>query len=46
MWSNIQNEFNLNLANHYKKKRNNVVVQEIREKEKIPFTFDKTIPGL
>src|ERR687889_1116418 len=25
MWSNIQNEFNLNLAEHYKQKRNNVV---------------------
>ncbi len=46
MWSNIQNEFNLNLAEHYKQKRNNVVVQEIREKEKIPSTYDKTIPGL
>ena len=48
MWNNIQNEFNLNLAEQYKQKRNNAVMQELKEKEKekVASTLNKTSPGL
>ncbi len=46
MWNNIQNEFNLNLAEQYKQKRNNAVMPELQEKEKVASTFNKTSPGL
>ena len=35
MWNNIQNEFNLNLAEQYKQKRNNAVMQELKKKKKL-----------
>jgi hypothetical protein len=44
MWSNIQNEFNLGIAEQYKQKRDSIVLQEMdkKEKEKVTSTFDKT----